>query len=92
MVFFTVASVVGAMLIERFVHLFRDSNRAFLWIMAISMGLNVLYFLLIQLMGMGAAASSIHLRETKRKMTVERKATIMVTTVGNVAMRTETLS
>ena len=31
------------MLIERFVQLFRDSNRAFLWIMAISMGLNVLY-------------------------------------------------
>lgn len=60
MVFFTVASVVGAMLIERFVHLFRDSNRAFLWIMAISMGLNVLYFLLILGMGMGAAASSIH--------------------------------
>ena len=60
MVFFTVASVVGAMLIERFVHLFRDSNRAFLWIMAISMGLNALYFLLILGMGMGTASRSIH--------------------------------
>lgn len=60
MVFFTVASVVGAMLIERFVHLFRDSNRAFLWIMAISMGLNVLYFLLILGMGVGTASRSIH--------------------------------
>ena len=45
-----------------------------------------------QIRAMTMLVMAIHLRGTKRKMTVERKATIMVTTVGSVAMRTETLS
>ena len=45
-----------------------------------------------QIRAMTMLVMAIHLRGIKRKMTVERKATIMVTTVGSVAMRTETLS
>lgn len=57
---FTVASIVGALLIQWFVHLFRDSNRAFLFIAVVSIALNLLFFVMCKSMGTEEAGASIH--------------------------------
>lgn len=59
MIFFTVATVIGAMMIQFFVKLFRDSGRAFIITMIISSALNIIYFALIKAMGIENSAQSI---------------------------------
>ncbi|MCI8993981.1 MAG: hypothetical protein HFG80_14975 [Eubacterium sp.] len=60
MVFFTIASVVGAMLIQFFVKWFKDSNRALMISMILSIVLNLVYYFMIQAMGLVTASASIH--------------------------------
>ena len=59
MVFFTVAAIAGAVLIQYLVKLFKDSNRAFLVVMIGSIVFNVLYFVMIKGMGLNNASGSI---------------------------------
>lgn len=60
MVFFTVASVVGAMLIQFLVKWIKDSNRTLIIVMILSVGLNLLYYFMIKAMGLEMASESIH--------------------------------
>ena len=60
MIFFTLASVAGAMMIQYLIKLFKDSSRSFMITMTVSVVLNVTYFVLIKAMDMKAASESIH--------------------------------
>lgn len=57
---FTGASIIGALLIKWIVHLFRDSNRAFLFAVTVNIVLNLLYFVMCKSMGASGAGESIH--------------------------------
>ena len=57
---FTGTSILGALLIKWVVRLFRDSNRAFLVITAVSMAINVVFFLMCRGMEPSGAGASIH--------------------------------
>lgn len=57
---FTVATIIGALLIKYFIRLFRDSNRAFKSVMALSIIFNVAFFIICRAMGPEAAARSLY--------------------------------
>lgn len=57
---YTVASILGAVLIKWVVHLFKDSNRAFKAVTAANILLNVLFFVMCKSMGSSGAGVSIH--------------------------------
>lgn len=57
---FTVASIVGALLIKYFVRLFKDSSRAFIGVLIASIAFNVAFYVICRMMGPEAAAKSMH--------------------------------
>ena len=56
---FTIASIVGALLIQCVVHLFHDSNRAFLAMTAANIAMNLIFFTMCKAMGTNRAGASI---------------------------------
>lgn len=56
---FTVATILGALLIKYFVRLFRDSSRAFVCVLAMSIIFNTAFFLICRALGSAAAAKSM---------------------------------
>mgnify|MGYP001439146274 CR=1 FL=1 len=60
MVFFTMASITGAVCIAFCIRIFKDTNRAFLSVLILSMICNLIFFAMIKTMGYGGAARSIH--------------------------------
>lgn len=57
---FTVASILGAVLIKWVLRLFKDSNRSFLIVTAATITLNLAFFVMCKSMGKDGAGSSIH--------------------------------
>lgn len=57
---FTVASILGALLIKHFVRWFKDSSRGFIGVMIMSIVSNVAFYVLCRVMGPTAAAKSMH--------------------------------
>lgn len=57
---FTVASIGGALLIKHCVHIFKDSSRAFIIVLALSIIFNLAFFAMCRTVGPAAAAKSMH--------------------------------
>lgn len=56
---FTVSTIVGALLIKSFVRLFKDSSRAFIGVMILSILFNTAFYVVCQIMGPTGAAASL---------------------------------
>lgn len=57
---FTVATILGALLIKYFVRLFKDSSRGFICVLVLSIVFNTAFFLICRAIGPAAAAKSMH--------------------------------